>query len=94
MRAFPAMSAAISNAEPAKLARFLSPSFTGHNLDWSKGTGPETEGLKIRRVVAAGDSREMSAPATAEQFVRYVMELRSHSAPGLTAVVHIYTLTQ
>ncbi len=83
IRAFPALSAAISNAEPAKLSRFLSPSFTGQTLDWSKASGPETEGLKIRRVVAAGDSKDKIVPANAGQFVKYVMDLRSHFAPGV-----------
>src|SRR5205085_11586306 len=50
MRAFPAISAGISNAQPEQISRFFSPDFAGQTLDWSWGSGPAPERIRIRRV--------------------------------------------
>jgi hypothetical protein len=83
MRGFPALSAAISNANASSISAFLSPAFKGQTLDLAQAYGPETEVLKIRRIVAAGEPRNKVAPANPEQFVNYLLDLRRPFGPGV-----------
>ncbi len=83
IRAFPALSSAISNAAPAKISRFFAASFSGQILDWAQSSGPETEALKIRRIVAAGEPKSKVVLANGEQFVKYLLDLRSRFEPGV-----------
>jgi len=83
MRGFPALSAAISNAEPSAIARFLSPSFTGQTLDWAQASGPDTPALTIRRIVAAGEPKTKVVAVDSGNFVKYLLDLRNRFAPGV-----------
>jgi len=83
MRAFPALSAAINNGDTAKISRLFASSFAGQTLDLAQGYGPETEGLKIRRVVASGEPKSKVISANAEQFTRYLLDLRRRFGTNL-----------
>lgn len=74
-RGFPAIKAAIREADRDKLSRIFADTFQGETLDFGKGESPDLPWLELRRVEKYS-ARVKPMPATRQAMVDYLVGLR------------------
>ncbi|HEY2952480.1 MAG TPA: VCBS repeat-containing protein [Verrucomicrobiae bacterium] len=90
---FPAIAAAIKSADAPKLARFFAPSFRGETILPEQGAGPESDALKIHRVITANDAKQSPVAVDARGFADYLIGLRSRFAAETKVALALMSLS-
>lgn len=75
-KGFPAIKAALRDADAAKLTRMLAPSFRGEIADLSHGESPASTAVTIHRLFHHDSEHGKTQSVNAQEFVRYLVNYR------------------